>query len=38
MNRPGTVAGNWRWRLLPGQLTADIVQRLAVMAATYERV
>jgi 4-alpha-glucanotransferase len=38
MNRPGTVAGNWRWRLLPGQLTADIAQRLAVMAATYERV
>ena len=38
MNRPGTLAGNWRWRLLPGQLTADLAQRLAVMAATYERV
>jgi 4-alpha-glucanotransferase len=38
MNRPGTVAGNWRWRLFPGQLTADIARRLAVMAATYERV
>ena len=21
MNRPGTIGGNWRWRLLPGQLT-----------------
>jgi 4-alpha-glucanotransferase len=37
MNRPGTLAGNWRWRLLPGQLTADLAQRLAVMTATYER-
>jgi 4-alpha-glucanotransferase len=37
MNRPGTLAGNWRWRLLPGQLTADVAQRLAAMTATYER-
>ena len=21
MNRPGTVSGNWRWRLVPGQLS-----------------
>ena len=37
MNRPGTVVGNWRWRLLPGQLTPDTAQRLAVMTATYDR-
>jgi 4-alpha-glucanotransferase len=37
MNRPGTLAGNWRWRVRPGQLTADIAQRLAAMAATYDR-
>jgi 4-alpha-glucanotransferase len=37
MNRPGTLSGNWRWRLRPGQLTPDIAQRLAAMAATYDR-
>jgi 4-alpha-glucanotransferase len=38
MNRPGTIGGNWQWRLLPGQLTHEIAGRLAVMAATYDRV
>ena len=26
MNQPGTATGNWRWRLVPGQLTGDIAQ------------
>ena len=34
MNRPGTIADNWRWRLRPGQLTADVAHKLAGMAAT----
>jgi 4-alpha-glucanotransferase len=38
MNRPGTLSGNWRWRLRPGQLTVDIAHRLAVLTATYDRV
>jgi 4-alpha-glucanotransferase len=38
MNRPGTIGGNWQWRLLPGQLTHDVAVRLAVMAETYDRV
>jgi len=38
MNRPGTLAGNWRWRLRPGQLTTDVAERLAAMAATYDRI
>jgi 4-alpha-glucanotransferase len=38
MNRPGTVSGNWRWRLLPGQLTLDTARKLAVTAETYGRV
>jgi 4-alpha-glucanotransferase len=38
MNRPGTLTGNWRWRLHPGQLTQDIAHRLAVMTSTYERI
>jgi 4-alpha-glucanotransferase len=28
MNRPGTAEGNWRWRLEPGQLTAELAGRL----------
>ena len=38
MNQPGTATGNWRWRLVPGQLTRDIAQRLAMLTATYGRV
>ena len=38
MNRPGTVSDNWRWRLLPGQLSSDVAQKLAVVAQTYGRV
>ena len=37
MNRPGTASGNWRWRLIPGQLTQDTMRTLAVMAETYDR-
>ena len=37
MNRPGTLSGNWRWRLAPGQLTRDTAQRLAVMTEMYDR-
>jgi 4-alpha-glucanotransferase len=28
MNRPATKTGNWRWRLLPEQLTAALTQSL----------
>ena len=38
MNRPGTIGGNWRWRLCPGQITHDVARKLAVMTETYERV
>jgi len=38
MNRPGTMSGNWRWRLEPGQLTREMARRLAVLTETYERV
>jgi 4-alpha-glucanotransferase len=37
MNRPGTASGNWRWRLIPGQLTQDTMRTLAVMAEAYDR-
>jgi 4-alpha-glucanotransferase len=38
MNQPGTASGNWGWRLRPGQLTAAVMQRLAVLAETFDRV
>ena len=37
MNRPGTSAGNWRWRLREGQLTSALAERLAGLAALYDR-
>ena len=38
MNQPGTATGNWRWRLVPGQLGRDVVQQLGTMTTTYGRV
>ncbi len=37
MNLPGTTEGNWRWRLKPGQVTAEVVRELAKMTDTYGR-
>jgi 4-alpha-glucanotransferase len=37
MNRPGTLSGNWRWRLAPGELTEQTARRLAVLTETYDR-
>lgn len=37
MNLPSTTAGNWRWRLLPGQFTATHEQQLKLWATTFER-
>ncbi len=28
MNQPGTVGVNWRWRLLPGQVTEELAQEI----------
>jgi 4-alpha-glucanotransferase len=38
MNHPGAASGNWRWRLVPGQLTSDTSRKLAVTTETYDRV
>ena len=37
MNRPATMKGNWKWRLLPEQLTPAIAKRLREMTEIYER-
>jgi 4-alpha-glucanotransferase len=38
MNRPGTASGNWRWRLLPGQLARETARTLAAATETYDRI
>jgi 4-alpha-glucanotransferase len=37
MNKPGTIGGNWRWRLRPSQLTSAVAERLRALTETYER-
>ncbi|MBI4620780.1 MAG: 4-alpha-glucanotransferase [Desulfobacterales bacterium] len=37
MNRPATTQGNWLWRLLPEQLTQDIVTKLSEITEIYGR-
>lgn len=36
-NIPGVLGGNWQWRLLPGQASPELVQRLAAMTHLYGR-
>ncbi len=38
MNRPSVTMGNWKWRILPEQLTPRIATMLAEMTLTYGRV
>ena len=37
MNRPGTIGGNWMWRMQPGVLTDELAARLHEMNDFYER-
>lgn len=37
INEPSTVGKNWKWRLLPGQLTEDIAAIMKKMARIYGR-
>ena len=37
MNTPGVLGGNWQWRLLPGQLTPALAERMAEAAWMYGR-
>lgn len=38
MNTPGVQHGNWRWKLEPGQLTAELAQRLRGATKRADRV
>jgi 4-alpha-glucanotransferase len=37
MNLPGTLSGNWKWRLKPGVLTENIKARLKELTLNYDR-
>ena len=37
MNTPGTLRGNWRWRLKQGQLKKPLAKKLAAQAALFGR-
>jgi 4-alpha-glucanotransferase len=37
MNHPGTVKGNWTWRLQPGRITAPTIKKLTKLTQTYGR-
>ncbi|MBQ9166017.1 MAG: 4-alpha-glucanotransferase [Oscillospiraceae bacterium] len=37
MNQPGTVGKNWRWRLLPGQITEELGKELLALSMRYGR-
>ena len=37
-NRPGTRKGNWRWRMLPGETTPELVKKMHRFAELYGRI
>ena len=37
MNTPGTLGGNWSWRLVPNQLTPTLAQEIADVTEMYGR-
>ena len=37
INVPGVAEGNWRWRLLPGQASAELAEEIRDMTALYGR-
>lgn len=37
INVPGVAEGNWLWRMLPGQATAELAEEIRVMTSIYGR-
>ncbi len=37
MNQPGTVGFNWRWRLVPGQITGELADEILAMTTYANR-
>ena len=38
MNEPGTLGGNWQWRLLPGEASPALAKRIRQYARLYGRI
>lgn len=38
MNLPSTLGENWKWRLLPGELTEELAEKMHRMAKIYGRI
>ena len=38
MNRPSTLGTNWQWRMLPGQFTRELAQKVRKLTDIYGRV
>ena len=38
MNTPGTLGGNnWKWRLLPGEISEELIEKISAMTKMYGR-
>lgn len=37
MNFPSTLGGNWEWRMLPGQFSEELAERIAQLSKLYSR-
>jgi 4-alpha-glucanotransferase len=37
MNEPGTTSGNWQWRLLPGEASEDLAEKIYQCTLLYGR-
>lgn len=37
MNTPSTLGGNWAWRMLPGQATQELAERIRELSVIYGR-
>ena len=37
MNVPGKTAGNWKWRMLPGQASPELAEHIAELTSLFER-
>ncbi|HBM74396.1 MAG TPA: 4-alpha-glucanotransferase, partial [Clostridiaceae bacterium] len=37
INKPSTVGSNWKWRLLEGELTDDLIEKIRKLTILYQR-
>ena len=37
MNLPGTLGGNWTWRMLPGEATPELAKRIRELTRIFAR-